>query len=181
MTEINGIVIDENKLAFKLSSDEEARLKEFFTGNSTVSNEVRKLLKLNDFIEIREKWLFFYLSNEESTLTKFYLKTGVDFLKYYYGRITEHCFQCCDYLIEIKTPLTDMKTWSFAYCANLKSITISNKITYIPKAFVHCSIKEINYEGTKKEWLYTSKALDWNEDSHIEVIHCSDGDIKINK
>lgn len=39
---------------------------------------------------------------------------------------------------------------------------------------------ELNYEGTKEQWFKIDKGVDW-DNYCVTVVHCSDGDIQINK
>ena len=70
---------------------------------------------------------------------------------------------------------------AFDGCSSLTSITIPKSVTYIGwGVFMWCeSLIVLNYAGTKEEWMKIVKNEEWNEYSNIQVIRCTDGEIRL--
>lgn len=68
----------------------------------------------------------------------------------------------------------------FRDCSFLTSITIPESVNSIEhSAFQNCSsLKDINFEGTKKQWNLIAKGTDWNLNTGNYSVHCTDGDIE---
>ena len=70
---------------------------------------------------------------------------------------------------------------AFRGCSSLKSITIPNSVTSIGDyAFRGCdSLTSVKYTGTKGEWNKVKLLEYWAYGSEIQVIHCTDGEIRL--
>ena len=70
---------------------------------------------------------------------------------------------------------------AFSWCVRLKYITIPDSITTIGNwAFAFChNLNTINYCGTIAQWNKIKFGEDWNIMAGAEVVHCTDGDIKL--
>ena len=81
-----------------------------------------------------------------------------------------------DYTIRPDTRL--IADQALSACNNLTSITIPHSVTCIGSwAFSgHYSTTAVNYAGTKQQWNKISLNTDWNKNSNIQIIHCTDGD-----
>ena len=69
---------------------------------------------------------------------------------------------------------------AFAECHSLMSATIPQSVKTIGSwAFSSCfELNEITYLGTKEQWSQVTLLEDWDENSRIQVINCTDGKIK---
>ena len=136
------------------------------------------------------------------------LLAGIDFLPYVhksqYGKDNlDELLSGLDFLISVDIPKNLTEVYLYG-CKNLSSVIIEEGVEVIrPDAFFDCealsqvkiprsvkligqgafmycnSLKEIYYNGTKKEWRMIERRKDWKRNSALEVIHCSDGDIKV--
>ena len=92
-------------------------------------------------------------------------------------------FKECSGLTSITIPdsVTEIGYRAFTNCSGLTSITIPNSVTEIGLwAFEDCSgLTEIHYTGTREQWRNVSKVDGWAGNCPLSVVHCTDGDIKI--
>ena len=90
-------------------------------------------------------------------------------------------FLHCSLLKEIVIPdsVTSLNTECFRGCSSLSSVVIPKSVTFIDEyAFEGClSLKSITFKGNKEEWNSIEKVFEWNLDSSIKIIKCSDGDV----
>lgn len=79
----------------------------------------------------------------------------------------------------IPNTITTLGYYCFAF--NLTSITIPTSVTTIQTAaFGFCtSLTELTYLGTMSDWNNITLESDWNAESSITTIHCTDGDITL--
>ena len=81
--------------------------------------------------------------------------------------------------------ITSIEPYTFYSCRSLTSVEISNSVTSIGlQAFYNCSnLKEINFKGTKEQAIQLGignrSRKKWRENSAIEKIVCSDGEINL--
>ena len=71
---------------------------------------------------------------------------------------------------------------AFHYCTSLEDIEFPSSITKIGKySFEKCiNLKSIRFCGTMEKWnIVEANSPDWNSQSNIEYIYCSDGVIEI--
>ena len=98
--------------------------------------------------------------------------------------IGESAFRNCKSLSSITIPdsVTKIVWCAFFAVTSLSSITIPITVTSIEGyAFQKCnSLTAIHYNGTMEQWSKINLDDNWHSQSSIEVIHCSDGDIKVN-
>lgn len=105
--------------------------------------------------------------------------------------IHSQCFESCDHLERVdlsKTQLKHLSEYTFSKCHKLREVRLPKSLNGIgSNVFVGCtSLKDIYYEGTKKEWNAINKITSWRNggfDSNnrsrgklIFTVHCSDGD-----
>ena len=92
-------------------------------------------------------------------------------------------FSFCKSLTAITIPdsITSIEKYAFFFCLSLTSITIPNSVTNIGnRAFFFCSnLNTIRYDGTIAQWEAIKKGEQWNKMAKAEVVHCTDGDVKI--
>ena len=71
--------------------------------------------------------------------------------------------------------------YAFYYKQKLETVFISKSVTEIGwEAFYECqNLSTVYYQGTMEEWKKVKLGGNWKWGSDIEVIHCSDGDIKV--
>ena len=92
-------------------------------------------------------------------------------------------FGGCTALEEIVVPdfVTEIYIMAFYKCTNLKSVTLGRRVEKLwADVFRDCeNLTEINFAGTMARWNVIEKDDEWNFGSVITVVHCTDGDIKI--
>ena len=97
--------------------------------------------------------------------------------------IGSDAFANCSSLTSIIIPngITSIGSYTFANCSSLTSITIPNSVTSIgSNAFNRCSgLQSIIFNGTCSEWESVEKEGEWNWNSSIATIICTDGTITL--
>ena len=98
--------------------------------------------------------------------------------------IGERAFCDCSSLTSITIPdgVTSIGKGAFGDCFSLTSITIPDSVTSIGKneAFWRCrSLTNVTYNGTKEQWNKIGKDSNWNYNSAIKTITCTDGVIML--
>ena len=70
---------------------------------------------------------------------------------------------------------------AFKDCAYLTSISFMPVITEIGnEAFEGCtSLSIISFGGTVEQWKSVDKGADWHKNVPIDVVHCTDGNVKL--
>lgn len=83
--------------------------------------------------------------------------------------------------IELHESITKLGYRAFFDCSSLSSLKIPSSVTYIDElVFEGCSkLTTINYNSTQANWNNITKARDWNKDSNITTIVCTDGTITL--
>ena len=98
--------------------------------------------------------------------------------------IGEFAFSGCSSLtsITISEGVTSIGEFAFTGCSSLTNITIPDSVTSIRKCvFSDCSsLTNITYNGTQEQWNRIDKYTNWNYNSEIKTITCTDGVIQIN-
>lgn len=101
--------------------------------------------------------------------------------------IEESTFSYCKSLTNITIPIgvTRIGNSAFSYCSSLTSITIPDSVTSIGEdTFWKCGkLKDVYYTGIKEQWKAIKKNQKWKVKDNSKstmVIHCLDGDIKLN-
>ncbi len=93
--------------------------------------------------------------------------------------IGSSAFRSCSSLTSITIPdsVTSIGDYAFRSCSSLTSITIPDSVTEIGDyAFYDCdSLTRIVYEGTMAEWRAISKGSDWNYNTGVYTVTCTDG------
>jgi len=81
--------------------------------------------------------------------------------------------------ITIEGDITEIGTEAFRNCISLETITLPASVKSIrSEAFKGCTaLREIVFEGSKAEWAKISKGANWDTDTALAVIRCSDGNI----
>ena len=96
--------------------------------------------------------------------------------------IANGAFDGCSSLTSVTIPnsVTSIGGDAFDGCTSLTSITIPNSVTSIGRdAFWNCSsLTSAKYTGTKEQWNKIEKS-GWTENSKIQVVRCTDGEIRL--
>ena len=96
--------------------------------------------------------------------------------------IGDYTFYYCESLTSVTIPnsVTSIGWYAFKGCSSLTSITIPNSVKSIGEgAFLKCSsLTSVKYTGTKGQWKKI-KRKHWTDGSKIQVIHCTDGEIRL--
>ena len=81
--------------------------------------------------------------------------------------------------ITIEGDITEIGAEAFRNCISLETITLPASVKSIKsEAFKGCTaLREIVFEGSKAEWAKISKGANWDTDTALAVIRCSDGNI----
>ena len=117
--------------------------------------------------------------------------------------IDSGAFHYCGKITSLKIPknVTEIKSWTFArtglttielhesitklgyraflQCSSLSSLKIPSSVKNIDSlVFEDCSsLTKVDYASTQANWNNITKARDWNQDSNITTIVCTDGTI----
>jgi hypothetical protein len=91
-------------------------------------------------------------------------------------------FRDCTSLTSIIIPnsVTSIRGGAFYGCSRLTSISIPSSVWYMigNGAFFGCSsLTTIDYAGTREQWKKIDKSERCNNDSNIQIIRCTDGEI----
>lgn len=93
-------------------------------------------------------------------------------------------FSECDSLDSITLPegLIQLRAAVFEECFSLEEVYLPRSLESVGNnVFSQCfNLYELNYAGTKVEWERILKPSRWKVNSNLNVIHCIDGDIKLN-
>ena len=83
--------------------------------------------------------------------------------------------------VMISEPCQIITHFAFENCSSIKSITLPKSLTNIESfAFSGCALlSELNYDGTVLEWGQITLETNWNLNTTVSVVHCTDGDINI--
>lgn len=81
--------------------------------------------------------------------------------------------------ITIEGDITEIGASAFRNCISLETITLPASVTSIKsEAFKGCTaLREIVFEGSMAKWEKISKGANWDTDTALAVIRCSDGNI----
>ncbi|MBQ2988474.1 MAG: leucine-rich repeat domain-containing protein [Clostridia bacterium] len=97
--------------------------------------------------------------------------------------IGERAFFSCRALtsVTISPCVTTLPVALFAGCTALEEVVLSPGITYIDRdVFDQCyRFKSIRFEGTVEEWSHISKSAEWNANTYIETVVCTDGEVRV--
>ena len=64
----------------------------------------------------------------------------------------------------------------------IKNVIIGEYVTTIPKrAFYRCALENITYKGTIEQWNLIIKNPEWYGEAVTTVVHCTDGDIELER
>ena len=82
--------------------------------------------------------------------------------------------------VTIGNSVTSIGDYAFSTCSSLTSVTIPISVTSIGDwAFLGCSsLTSVQYTGTKEQWDKIEKS-GWADNSYIQVIRCTDGEIRL--
>ena len=92
-------------------------------------------------------------------------------------------FLGCESLTSVTIPnsVTSIGEGAFGGCTSLTSITIPNSLKSIGEgAFLKCSsLTSVKFTGTKGEWNKIKLAKNWAKNTKIQVVRCTDGEIRL--
>lgn len=80
---------------------------------------------------------------------------------------------------ELSYCVTSIGDCAIYECPSLKSVIIGNSVKSIgEEAFGHCPLlRSVTFNGTIEQWGNVDLAFGWND--YVELVHCTDGDVKI--
>lgn len=94
--------------------------------------------------------------------------------------VKSQCFYDCTYLenVVIGDNVCSLGRYSFGHSKALTSVTIPSSVsTFYDYVFYDCTaLSNINYLGTKEQWLNITKGEYWNSSVPATYVHCVDGD-----
>lgn len=97
--------------------------------------------------------------------------------------IPKYCFEDCIKLesIELPSNCNVIDFGAFANCEELREVSLGKDVELIGGFnFSDCSnLESITYLGTKKQFIGKNLPRNWFGGSSIEVVRCTDGDIKL--
>ena len=133
-------------------------------------------------VTLPDHWLF---ETVNSSTVSFKGCTKLEEVKLPDGLLTLGDFGGCTSLSEIALPdtLEEIEPEAFRGCNSLSKITLPNSLRSLGKyAFMSCSsLENITFEGTVKKWESITKgALIWDS-VPADVVHCSNGDVPLDK
>ena len=84
--------------------------------------------------------------------------------------------------IYVNDAIEEIKDWAFAFC-KIKKLIISNKVSYIGDGALSLNAGEIEYQGTKEEFIarFIGKTKCFERTNRQQKIICSNGELVINK
>lgn len=140
--------------------------------------EVQEALQKSDFGTLY-KTLPYVLASEFTGLLNSLNINPLDYLDYVPIRFLANT--SVKY-IHIPDHISSISNYAFFGCSMLTRITIPNSVTSIGKSvFYDCTgLTSINYNGTKDQWSKINLNSEWDENSAIKTIHCTDGTLNIN-
>ena len=151
-----------------------------------------RTIEIPDKVTIIDEWAF----RSCSILESIEIPDSVEIINY-------GAFDYCRNITSLKIPkkVTEIRNWSFARsglktielhenitlignyaffeCSSLSFLKIPSSVTYIDSlVFKGCSsLTKLDYASTQANWKNITKARDWNQDSNITTIVCTDGTI----
>jgi hypothetical protein len=97
--------------------------------------------------------------------------------------IAQGAFYGCENITSIilNEDITGIRTYAFYECTGLTEIIIPSTVTLIESSvFAYSRIESITFNGTIEQWNSISKQTNWNNNSSITQIICTDGIITLN-
>ncbi len=84
--------------------------------------------------------------------------------------------------VYVHSEIEEIKDWAFAFC-RIKKLIISNKVKHIGDGALSLNAGEIEYEGTKEEFIakFMGKTKCFERSNRQQIIICSDGELVIDK
>lgn len=111
-------------------------------------------------------------------LTSITIPSGVE-------NIDDDAFSGCSGLMSIIVPdgVKSIGRGAFFNCTRLTNVTIPNSVTSIGgSAFSNCeTLTGIDFLSVKGRWKAIEKGYGWNNDTGFYTVHCTNGDIPMNK
>lgn len=108
-------------------------------------------------------------------LKKVVVKDGVE-------NIEERAFSDCNNLSEVELPDSLVKIGEdiFVFCSELTNLTLPASLEELgDNTFMSSGIRQLNYKGTKQDFLKIRKNKAWNHGSIIFSIKCIDGVLRL--
>ena len=85
-----------------------------------------------------------------------------------------------DSAINIKEGTKIISGMAFFQCYYIQSITIPNTVKNIGDgAFMFCQFSNITFNGTVEEWNDIKKDSNWNANSSLKTVTCTDGIVSL--
>lgn len=184
-------MIGENIKEFKCPSNIESIDSSAFSGCENLQK-----VEFNEGLEIIDVEAFYGSGlvevNLPSSLTQIYSEAfkacenlaKVDFKGNSLTFIGSGAFSECDSLDAITLPegLIQLRAAVFKDCFSLEEVYLPRSLESIgSNVFSQCfNLYELNYAGTKTEWERMQKTSRWKTNSNLNVVHCTDGDVKLN-
>lgn len=184
-------MIGENIKEFKCPSNIESIDSSAFSGCEDLQR-----VEFNEGLEIIDSEAFYGSGlievNLPSSLNQIYTEafkkcTGLEKMEFKGSNLTfigSGAFSECDSLDSVTLPegLIQLRAAAFKDCFSLEEVYLPRSLESIgSNVFSQCfNLYELNYAGTKVEWERILKTSRWKVGSNLNVVHCTDGDIKLN-
>ncbi len=158
-----------------ISRDKRFSLIEYYVDK----NEIEKAYEIaNEYGNQMAREITLYLLKEHLEVFHVEPLSSLDYVpeNYLYGGVAD------DLCVSVDEGINEIKDWAFAFC-KIKKLIISNKVEYIGDGALSLNSGEIEYQGTKEEFIakFMGKTKCFERTNRQQTIICSNGELVIDK